>query len=269
MHKRSGREIGGRSQRPGKIAVGLKILVNHRMQGEWHSLCLGNKIPVPPGKEAMTDTILTISSKNYSSWSLRGWLVCKMAGLEFVEEVVPVDDPANRAELLLLSPSILVPCLIHNGDRIWDTMAIAEYLNEIRPKAGLMPKDRAARARCRSICGEMHSGFSNLRSALPMNLKARRLGFKVWSGAQADIDRITTIWRECFAAYHGPYLFGALSVADAMYAPVVTRFRTYDVHLDDDCAAYCDRIIALPEMVEWCEAAMKEPDELEELDMEF
>ena len=239
------------------------------MQGEWHSLCLGNKIPVPPGKEAMTDTILTISSKNYSSWSLRGWLLCKMAGLEFVEEVVPVDDPANRAELLLLSPSILVPCLIHNGDRIWDTMAIAEYLNEIRPKAGLMPKDRAARARCRSICGEMHPGFSNLRSALPMNLKARRLGFKVWSGAQADIDRITTIWRECFAAYHGPYLFGALSVADAMYAPVVIRFRTYDVHLDDDCAAYCDRIIALPEMVEWCEAAMKEPDELEELDMEF
>ena len=148
-------------------------------------------------------------------------------------------------------------------------MAIAEYLNEIRPKAGLMPKDRAARARCRSICGEMHSGFSNLRSALPMNLKARRLGFKVWSGAQADIDRITTIWRECFAAYRGPYLFGALSVADAMYAPVVTRFRTYDVHLDDDCTAYCDRIMALPEMVEWCEAAMKEPDELEELDMEF
>ena len=217
----------------------------------------------------MTKTILTISSKNYSSWSLRGWLLCKMAGLEFAEEVVPADDPANRAELLLLSPSILVPCLTHDGIRIWDTLAIAEYLNEIKPKAGLLPKDRAARARCRSICGEMHSGFSNLRSALPMNLKARRLGFKVWSGAEADIDRITTIWRECFSTYHGPYLFGALSVADAMYAPVVTRFLTYDVHLDDDCAAYCDRIMGLPEMVGWCEAAMKEPDELEELDMEF
>jgi glutathione S-transferase len=217
----------------------------------------------------MTETILTISSKNYSSWSLRGWLLCKMAGLEFVEEAVPVDDPTNRAELLLLSPSILVPCLTHRGTRIWDTLAIAEYLNEVRPKAGLLPTDQAARARCRSICGEMHSGFTNLRSALPMNLKARHSGFKVWAGAQADIDRITTIWRECFAAHHGPYLFGALTMADAMYAPVVTRFLTYDVKLDGDCAGYCDRIMALPDMVAWRDTAMLEPEELEELDMEF
>jgi glutathione S-transferase len=217
----------------------------------------------------MTEAILTISSKNYSSWSLRGWLLCRMAGLKFVEEVVPVDDPSNRAELLLLSPSILVPCLTHEGIRIWDTLAIAEYLNEVKPKTGLLPKNRAARARCRSICGEMHSGFSNLRSALPMNLKARRLGFMVWSGAQADIDRITTIWSECFAANHGPYLFGTLTMADAMYAPVVTRFLTYDVQLDADCAAYCERIMALPEMIDWCKAAMMEPEELAELDMEF
>jgi glutathione S-transferase len=217
----------------------------------------------------MTETILTISSKNYSSWSLRGWLLCRMAGLKFVEEVVPVDDPANRAELLLLSPSILVPCLTHQGIRIWDTLAIAEYLNELRPKAGLLPADRGARARCRSICGEMHSGFTNLRSALPMNLKARHPGFKVWAGAQADIDRITAIWRECFAAYHGPYLFGNLTMADAMYAPVVTRFLTYDVKLDADCAGYCDRIMALPDMIAWCDAATLEPEELEELDMEF
>ena len=217
----------------------------------------------------MTDTILTISSKNYSSWSLRGWLLCRMAGLKFVEEVVPVDDPANRAELLLLSPSILVPCLTHQGTRIWDTLAIAEYLNEIRPKAGLLPAERRARAWCRSICGEMHSGFTNLRSALPMNLKAHRPGFKVWSGAQADIDRIATIWRECLTAYRGPYLFGPLSMADAMYAPVVTRFLTYDVKLDADCAGYCDHIMTLADMVAWREAAMLEPEELEELDMEF
>ena len=217
----------------------------------------------------MTETILTISSKNYSSWSLRGWLLCKMAGLEFVEEVVPVDDPSNRAELLLLSPSILVPCLTHQGTRIWDTLAIAEYLNEVRPKERLLPADRAARARCRSICGEMHSGFTNLRSALPMNLKARHPGFKVWAGAQADIDRITTIWRECLTAYQGPYLFGKLTMADAMYAPVVTRFLTYDVTLGADCAGYCDRIMALPDMVAWRDAAMLEPEELEELDMEF
>jgi glutathione S-transferase len=217
----------------------------------------------------MTGAVLTISSKNYSSWSLRGWLMCRLAGLEFSEEVVPVDDPANRAELLLLSPSILVPCLTHAGVRVWDTLAIGEYLHEIKPDAGLLPAARGARARCRSICGEMHSGFGNLRSALPMNLKARRPGFKVWSGAQADIDRINTIWRDCLAAHKGPYLFDTLTMADAMYAPVVTRFLTYDVRLDSACAAYCERITALPEMIEWRRAALAEPDELEELDMEF
>src|SRR6201996_7749980 len=197
----------------------------------------------------MTGTFLTISSKNYSSWSLRGWLLCRMAGLNFVEQTVPVDDPTNRAELLLLSPSILVPCLMHQGIRVWDTLAIAEYLNEIRPEAGLLPKTLAARTRCRSICGEMHSGFANLRSALPMNLKAYHPGFKIWSGAQADIDRIVAIWRTCLSTYGGPYLLGeALSVADAMYAPVCTRFTTYDVSLDPDCAAYCRRIMALPHM---------------------
>jgi len=217
----------------------------------------------------LTQTILTISSKNYSSWSLRGWLLCRMAGLDFVEEVVPVDDPANRAELLLLAPSILVPCLAHEGIRIWDTLAIAEYLNEIKPQAGLLPAERDARARCRSICGEMHSGFTNLRSALPMNLKAHHPGFKIWSGAQADIDRITAIWRECLAAYHGPYLFGTLTMADAMYAPVVTRFLSYDVRLDRQCALYCERIMALPDILEWRSAALQEPEELEELEMEF
>jgi glutathione S-transferase len=217
----------------------------------------------------MAQAMLTISSKNYSSWSLRGWLLCRMAGLDVVEEIVPVEDPANRAELLLLSPSILVPCLTHDGIRIWDTLAIGEYLNELKPDSGLLPAARAARARCRSICGEMHSGFANLRSALPMNLKARHPGFKVWSGAQADIDRITAIWRDCFAEHHGPYLFGKLSMADAMYAPVATRFLTYDVTLDRDCAGYCERIMGLPDMTAWREAALGEPDELEELDMEF
>src|SRR6516164_2421691 len=199
----------------------------------------------------MTETILTISSKNYSSWSLRGWLLCRMAGLKFVEEAVPVDDPTNRAELLLLSPSILVPCLTHQGIRIWDTLAIAEYLNEVRPKAGLLPTDRRARARCCSICGEMHSGFANLRAALPMNLKARHPGFKVWAGAQSDVARITAIWRERLAASQGPFLFGPATMADALYAPVCTRFATYDVALDPACAAYRDRILATPFLREW------------------
>jgi glutathione S-transferase len=217
----------------------------------------------------MAKAILTISSKNYSSWSLRGWLMTRMSVLPFEEEVVPIDDATNRAELLLLSPSVRVPRLLHDGVTVWDTLAIGEYLNETRPEAGLLPRDRAARAHCRSICGEMHAGFSNLRSALPMNLKVHHPRFKIWAGAQADIERITAIWRECLERAQGPYLFGALSMADAMYAPVVTRFLTYDVPLDAVCAAYGQRIMALPHMVEWVAAAKAEPDALQELDVEF
>ena len=213
---------------------------------------------------------LTIASKNYGSWSLRGWLLCKMAGLEFDEQQANSDDPSTRAELLLLSPSFLVPCLIHDGVKVWDTLAIAEYLNELKPDAKLMPADRTARAHCRAIAGEMHSGFSNLRSALPMNLKAHYPGFKVWAGAQADIDRVTAIWRECLKRYGGPFLFGATpTIADAMYAPVCARFATYDVKLDPVSAGYCQTIMAMPVMQEWIEGAKAEPDELEELDVEF
>ncbi|MGB6349771.1 MAG: glutathione S-transferase family protein [Pseudolabrys sp.] len=218
----------------------------------------------------MAKATLTIASKNYGSWSLRGWLLCKLAGLEFDEQIVASDDPSTRAELLLLSPSFLVPCLTHNEIKVWDTLAIGEYLNEILPKAGLLPKAIAARARCRSISGEMHSGFSNLRSALPMNLKAHHPGFKVWAGAHADIERIVSIWRECLAAEKGPYLFGTVPcMADAMFAPVVTRFLSYDVKLDSDCAAYCATVMAMPAMREWLDAAKAEPDEVVELDVEF
>ncbi|MGB8135674.1 MAG: glutathione S-transferase family protein [Pseudolabrys sp.] len=218
----------------------------------------------------MAKATLTIASKNYGSWSLRGWLLCKMAGLDFEEQIVDSDDPSARAELLLLSPSFLVPCLTHDGIKIWDTLAIAEYLNETLPAAGLLPKAPAARARCRSISGEMHSGFSNLRSALPMNLKAHHPGFKIWGGARADIDRIVAIWRECLAAEKGPFLFGGLPcMADAMFAPVVTRLLTYDVKLDSDCAAYCTSIMEMPPMREWVETARAEPDEMVELDVEF
>ena len=164
---------------------------------------------------------LTLSSKNYSSWSLRGWLMARFAGLDFKEEMVEQDD------------------------------------------AG-------ARAHCRSICGEMHSGFSALRSALPMNLKASFPNFTVWSRAQGDIERVAEIWRDGLTRYGGPYLFGKKrSIADAMYAPVVTRFLTYGVPLDDACAAYCQTLITLPEMQEWIAAARLEPDDIEELEMEF
>jgi len=218
----------------------------------------------PPAK-----TTLTISSRNYSSWSLRGWLLCKFAGLTFETVSLPLDDAAARAELLLLSPSFLTPCLTHQGIDVWDTLAIAEFLSELVPDAGLLPGDRGQRARCRSICGEMHSGFANLRAALPMNLKARHPGFKVWAGAQSDIDRIIQIWRDSLATSGGPFLFGAPTMADAMYAPVCTRFLTYDVTLDVACATYRDHILRLPEMREWTQIAITEPDEVEELDVEF
>ena len=218
----------------------------------------------------MAAATLTISSRNYSSWSLRAWLLCRMAGLDMAVKTVPIDDPENRAELLLLSPSVLVPRLEHKGARIWDTMSIAEYLAEIKPEAGLLPADRLIRAHCRSICGEMHSGFYNLRSALPMNLKAHYPDFKTWAGAKPDIARVLAIWRECLGTYGGPYLFGdTLCMADAMYAPVCTRFLTYCVPIDDASAAYCSTIMKWPAMVDWVEAAKLEPDELEEVDAEF
>ena len=218
----------------------------------------------------LSDTTLLISSKNYSSWSLRGFLLARLSGLPFREQVVAADDPATRAELLLQSSSILVPCLVHEGVRVWDTMAIAEYLDEVRPKAGMYPPDRPARARCRSISGEMHSGFSALRSSLPMNLRGRRPGFAVWSGARADIARILTIWEDCLETWGGPYLFGRrLTVADAMYAPAVTRFVTYDVQLAGAAADYAARILAWPDLQEWTAAAAAEPEQIEDLEVEF
>lgn len=218
----------------------------------------------------MSDATLLISSKNYSSWSLRGFLLVRMADLSFHEKIVDPDDPATRAELLLRSSSILVPSLVHDGVTIWDTLAIAEYLNEIRPKAAMFPGDRMARARCRSISGEMHSGFSALRSSLPMNLRVRRPGFRIWSSAQADIARICEIWRDCLDTWGGPWLFGRkASVADAMYAPVVTRFHSYDVQLDKACASYCAHIRGWSPLAEWTEAALREPEQIDELEVEF
>ena len=194
----------------------------------------------------------------------------KMAGVPFREIRVDIDSPAARAELLLLAPSILVPSLSHNGAQIWDTLAIGEYLHEIAPEAGLLPSDLVQRAHCRSVCGEMHSGFSALRASLPMNIKTRLKNFTVWSKAQADIGRIEDIWQDCLTRYGGPYLFGATpTMADAMFAPVATRFITYGVALSEPSAAYRDTVIAMPAMQEWIAEAVLEPEELDELDMDF
>lgn len=217
----------------------------------------------------MARATLTISSKNYSSWSLRGWLLCKMSGLDFEEKLVEITDD-QRQELLLLSPSVLVPRLTDGEVTVWDTLAIAEYLNETKPKAALLPKDKVARAHCRSVSGEMHSGFYNLRSALPMNLKARHETFKMFSGARPDVERIRAIWKECLDIYGGPFLFGEKpTVADAMYAPVCTRFRTYAVELEPALQDYCETVFAWSLIKEWTEGALAEPDEIIELEVEF
>jgi glutathione S-transferase len=218
----------------------------------------------------LAPAILTINSRNYGAWSLRGYLLCRMAGLEFVEEVLPAGDPATRAELLQLSPSFLVPRLEHEGVTVWDALAIAEYLQERFPDAGLLPDEPVARAHCRSISAEVHSGFYNLRSALPMNMVARHTDFPVFSGARADIVRITAIWRDCLGKSGGPFLFGAHpTTADAMFAPICSRFLTYDVALDATCAAYRDAVLALPDVVEWTALAAAEPQELVDLEAEF
>jgi glutathione S-transferase len=222
------------------------------------------------GIVTMSKASLFISSKNYSSWSLRGFLLARMAGLDFETEAVSADDPSLRAELLMQTSSIRIPYLVHDDVTIWDTLAIAEYLNELHPAAGMLPLDRVARARCRSISGEMHSGFSALRESLPMNLRMFRPNFTLWSAVRADIDRIVEIWRECLGTWKGPWLFGEQrTIADAMFAPVVTRFRTYDVKMDPVCDRFCQEILAWPDMREWFASAQREPEQIEELDIEF
>lgn len=218
----------------------------------------------------MADAVLTLSSKNYGAWSLRGWLMLKFSGLAFVENVLPPDDVDSRAELLLLSSSILVPSLQHDGVKVWDTLAIGEYLHEIKPKAGLLPADRAARAHCRAICGEMHSGFASMRSSMPLNIKAHFPKFKTWSRAEADVQRIVQIWSDCLSQYGGPFLFGAKPcMADAMYAPVVSRFKTYDIALNEACTAYCVSVWTLPPMQQWVAASLLEKEDFDELEAEF
>jgi glutathione S-transferase len=219
----------------------------------------------------MSEARLVIGSKNYSSWSLRAWLMTRMAGLDVVEETVPLDDVAHRAEILLLSPSILVPSLTHDGVKVWDPLAIGEYLNELFPHAGLLPAGPRERAHCRSICCEIHAGFNRLRSACPMNIRGRiPAGYDPRVVVEHDIERILAIWRDCLTASGGPFLFGDKpNMADAMYAPVVLRFKTYDVKVDRQCQAYCDAVLAIPAMREWIAAAMNEVEEELEFEGEF
>ena len=207
----------------------------------------------------MSEATLLISSKNYSSWSLRGFLLAKLSGINFTEEHVSPDDPRAREELLMRTSSILVPCLIHGDVSVWDTLAIAEYLNEVFPEANMLPKEKQARARCRSIAGEMHSGFSALRERCTMNCGVRIQLHDMPQALLDDVARIDELWREGLARFGGPFLAGArFHAVDAMYAPIALRVQTYGLAFFGEAAAYAQRLRALPAMQEWYAAALRE-----------
>jgi glutathione S-transferase len=210
----------------------------------------------------MADGTLTIGNRRYSSWSLRGWLMVRIAGLDVAVEVVPLEGGGNTAAIKAVSPNGMVPLLEHHGNRVWETIAIAEYCAEIAPS--LWPRAAPARAMARSIAAEMHAGFSALRRAMPMNLGLHRPGVGHTEAALADVAQVTAIWRTARAEYGagGPYLFGAdFTNADAMYAPVVARFLSYEPPLDAEARAYCAAVRAHPLMAEWHAGAMAEPAE--------
>jgi glutathione S-transferase len=207
----------------------------------------------------MAEGRLVIGTKRYSSWSLRGWLLVRMAGLDVEEVVVPLRAGVTEA-IRAVSPNGLVPYLEHRGAKLWESIAIAEYCHELSPD--LWPADRVARAHARSIAAEMHAGFRALRIAMPMNLGRTFPGKGRTPESLADIARIEAIWAEALAAHGGPFLFGrAFTIPDAMFAPVVTRFLTWQPALSAVSRAYCDAVRAHPLVDQWYRDAAAEPQE--------
>jgi glutathione S-transferase len=210
----------------------------------------------------MAELTLYIGNKNYSSWSLRPWLALKQAGIAFDEVVTPLYRPESRAAILEFSPSGKVPALRRRDLLVWDSLAICEYLAEAFPQVHLWPDDPVARAVARSASAEMHSGFQALRAQLPMNVRAYLPGRARTPQVEAEIARVTALWRDCrarFAGGRGGFLFGNFTIADAVYAPVASRFRTYAVALPPDAQAYCEALLDLPAMQQWTEGARAEP----------
>ncbi|KAA2242212.1 glutathione S-transferase family protein [Salinarimonas soli] len=203
---------------------------------------------------------LVIANKLYSSWSLRPWLLLRQLGIPFEEVLIPLDRPDTRERILAHSPGGKVPVLVEDGFSVWESVAIMEHVADTRPDLGVWPSDPAARAMARSVSAEMHAGFSALRSACPMNLGKRYATRDRGEAVARDVARVTAIWREARERFGagGPFLFGAFSAADAMYAPVVTRLDTYAIPVDPVSRAYMDTILGLPAFREWLEAALDE-----------
>lgn len=210
---------------------------------------------------------LLIANKNYSSWSMRPWVLMRQAGIAFEEVMVPFDDfettSAFKQQVLALNPAGKVPILVDGSLAVWDSLAIAETLAERFPEKQLWPANPAARGRARSICAEMHAGFSSLRSHCPMNIEASlpEIGAIIWRdkpGVRADVARIQSMWEGLLQQHGGPMLFGEFSIADAYYAPVCMRLRTYALPVSDTVRAYMDRVTALPAVAEWIASALAE-----------
>ncbi|HSD91014.1 MAG TPA: glutathione S-transferase family protein [Kofleriaceae bacterium] len=202
---------------------------------------------------------LYVGSKRYSSWSLRPYLALAHTGAAFETITILLDQQDTKAKIGAVNPAGKVPVLHDDGLVIWDSLSICEYVAELHPHAKLWPIDRSARARARSISAEMHAGFAPLRRDMPMDLVARKPGQGHTPEALADARRVMQIWREVLSSSGGPFLFGHFTIADAMYAPVTTRFTTYDVELDATCRAYVAAIAALPAYKQWHADAAREP----------
>jgi glutathione S-transferase len=215
---------------------------------------------------SINDLSIVVGNKNYSSWSLRAWLVLKQTGAPFEEIVVPLDRPETKAKLRAHSPSERVPVLKHGGETVWESLAIAEYLAELFPASKLWPSHPTARAIARAVSNEIHAGFVALRTHMPMDVRGRYPGKGRGHGVDEDIERITDLWRGCRNRFgsDGDYLFGSFTIADAMYAPVVSRFITYDVALDHTGVAYRDAVWRSPAMQEWAKSADDEPWTIEQ-----
>ena len=214
---------------------------------------------------------LTLGNKNYSSWSFRPWIALKVAGIPFAETVIPIYYPGSREKFLALSPAGKVPILQDGDVTVWESLAILEYVSEKFPDAGLWPRDAAARAHARTIASEMHAGFVPLRRQCPMNMWRPVKTLELSAETAANVARIDAMWSDCRARFghDGPFLFGRFGAADAMYAPVVSRFHTYGIEVGPASAAYMQAVMALPAWQEWHAAALKEEWLLEEDEVDW